>query len=262
MIRFFLLIFGDLFETDDPIFELVSILVELSNNITAFHFDAENIAYLSTLISDFLFTCHSSLPSLKMSIKFHHLTHYPRIIEKFGPLRFFNTMNFESHHSFLKSLMKPSNNWKCPAYTIANKYARFSTLQGSGQEETPRALSLSQIDAEEIYGQFSIESEPGPFFSKVSLGGVLYQIENVIFYKRIGDDDFFLKIRYITLSNGTYIFCGKISKGYHHHDKNIVELEELDFARTLRYPQLSLDKHCYNVYSIDNFDYIALYNRF
>ena len=262
LLRFFALIFGDLFEANCPIFSLILTLIELSCNIAAFHFDDGNIAYLGTLIADFLLACRTHLPSLRLSVKFHYMTHYPRMIKQFGPLRYFNTMNFESHHSFLKSLIKSSNNWKCPAYTISNKYARFSALQGRSQDESNTPLSYNQMQSVEIYSRFSIDSTPGPFFAKISLGGVLYMVENVIFYARIEDIDFFLKISHIIFSNNTYIFCGKIAKGIFQSNKNIIQLEELDVTRMLWYPQMQRDKHCYNVYSCQNFVYIVPFTRF
>ena len=126
LLRFLPLILDGIFQISDPKFQLLLVLIEISSNISAFSFDVNDIAYLGTLISDFLRGCREHMPGLTVTIKFHHLVHYPRMIKLFGPLRFYSTMNFESHHSFLKSLMRSSKNWIYPAHTIAKKYARHA----------------------------------------------------------------------------------------------------------------------------------------
>ena len=87
-------------------------------------FSNETIAMLASIIEAFLSLCSEHNNELKITVKFHHLIHYPSMIAKFGPPKILSTINFESLHSYLKSKIKNSKTWKFACYTIAAKYAQ------------------------------------------------------------------------------------------------------------------------------------------
>ena len=121
--RFFLLFLTGV-PVDDQVFLILNLLIEIILILMSFSFNEQLIAYLHSLIRDFLKLCSLYSESLGITVKFHHLIHYPRLITRFGPPRIFSTINFESLHSILKSKIKNSQNWKTPHLTIAIKYAR------------------------------------------------------------------------------------------------------------------------------------------
>ena len=59
-----------------------------------------------------------------LSIKFHPLLHYPRLVTTYGPPVVFSTINFESLHSHLKSNIKSSKIWRLICHTVVTKYPR------------------------------------------------------------------------------------------------------------------------------------------
>ena len=65
-------------------------------------FSNETIAMLASIIEAFLSLCSEHNNELKITVKFHHLIHYPSMIAKFGPPKILSTINFESLHSYLK----------------------------------------------------------------------------------------------------------------------------------------------------------------
>ena len=82
---------------EDEVLKLISMLIDIINLIMCFEFKSENLNLLACLIRDFLYLCSkfSGENGISMSIKFHHLIHLPRQIQKFGPPRYFSTINFE-----------------------------------------------------------------------------------------------------------------------------------------------------------------------
>ena len=108
LLRFLLLLICDFFDTNANELKILQMLAEISLAISAFSFTDASLAYLTSLIRGFFGLCREVYPELGFTVKLHHLIHYPSMINKFSPLRYLNTKNFDAHHSFLKSLMRTS----------------------------------------------------------------------------------------------------------------------------------------------------------
>ena len=151
----------------------------------SYSFSTELIIVLENLIKDFLNLCSLFNDKLSLSIKFHYLIHYPRMIRLFGPPRSFSTINFESLHSTLKEKIRNSKNWKSVCYTIANKYARSNIFPNEAKIQAfkERAIFKPSHDfINFIEGQkfFLIENlKFGNLHFKINAHFVLFEINYI-----------------------------------------------------------------------------------
>ena len=79
-----------------------------------------DINHLDQLIFQFLTSFQHRFPE-NFGPKFHFLTHYPRVMFCFGPLKRFWSMRFEAYHQRLKNLSRNSRNWINTSLTIAKR---------------------------------------------------------------------------------------------------------------------------------------------
>lgn len=61
-------------------------------------------------------------PNFKIFPKLHQITHYPDIIQQFGPLINFSTLRYERKHRFFKRWAKIMCNHINPSYSLANRH--------------------------------------------------------------------------------------------------------------------------------------------
>ena len=145
--RFFLLFINEI-SIDNPVFKMNEILVEIINILLSDIISEEMLVILDNNVASFLKICSEFDDHFNITVKFHHLIHYSECIRKFGPPKFFRTINFESIHSKLKKLIQNSKNWKAVEYTIATKYSRTDIftedlcLKGTGISEFNFELPL------------------------------------------------------------------------------------------------------------------------
>lgn len=116
--------------------------------------------------------------------KHHYATHYPTLIEKFGPLRYMSSMRYEAKHKFVKSYTKNTISRKNISYSLGRKlqyeFAHF--LKGSVALEDHFESSkakLKTINDEDFFPLMKPSSEldslsEQPLFvcDKVKINGV------------------------------------------------------------------------------------------
>ena len=90
---------------DCKVWELYLLLSKICDIVFALSFSMSWISYLDSLIHDFYFMFISIAPN-KIIPKCHFLLHYPRLMIRFGPLRFLWCMRFEAYHQRIKKLQK------------------------------------------------------------------------------------------------------------------------------------------------------------
>ena len=156
MARFYLHLI-DFLDADDEIFCIVQLLVKIINILMLFDFKLEHLIILENLITSFLSLC-SNQSGINMTVKFHHMIHYSRLIEKFGPPRIYSTINFESMNSIMKQQMANSKNWKNSILKTLNKYARLSLVE-SQSKCTEVGVFISTIFIPSELSEFSGKSK-------------------------------------------------------------------------------------------------------
>ena len=235
---------------DDPVFMLVSVFVEIVNLVMCFEFRLENVHLLSNTIQDFLRLCsqNSGENGIKMTIKFHHLVHLPRLILQFGSPRYFSTLNFEQHNHFLKRLMMSSSNWVNPPETICIKYAQ------------ERCLSLKKVPKEvgknlfpgllpvEVSLQCPTTNEKY-YMMAVTINNIKYvALKSFVFLNRDENDALnFLFIEKIFSVDGEYFFYGNVYEGII-NEFNQVFLHNQHFRSALKYSSIEYNFSSYNLY--------------
>lgn len=81
----------------------------------------DDINLCSTLITEH-HELYMRLFNTNLKPKFHHMIHYPMIINKCGPLSLIWSMRFESKHKQLKDTAKSKTSRKNVCYTLALKH--------------------------------------------------------------------------------------------------------------------------------------------
>lgn len=115
-------IFGDLIEDrEDPHWKMFLLLKRIVEYVCAPRISVGQIAFLKTLIADFISLVKEFLPSCLVP-KLHYLCHYPTLILMFGPLIRLFTLRFESKHVFFKRVIRSCKNYNNLTCTMAKKY--------------------------------------------------------------------------------------------------------------------------------------------
>ena len=73
------------------------------------------------MIEHFLKIYVDEFGSQSLTCKFHYMVHYPSQILKYGPLKKIWNMRFEMKHQYLKGIIKRSQNYINPTYTLSER---------------------------------------------------------------------------------------------------------------------------------------------
>jgi hypothetical protein len=140
------LMIGDLVPQNDCCWDVYLLLRQVLLFSCGICFDSNDLQYMQTLIAEFLeeyvkfFHCC-------LTLKFHNLTHYPRIIATLGPLYHIWVMRCEAKHADAKKVASSSGNFKNICHTIAVRHQmkqaeRLMAQRGIEQAE----LSVKKCD--------------------------------------------------------------------------------------------------------------------
>ena len=93
--RFFLFITKDIIGHSE-IRDIIKDFIEIVNIIECFLIPESILIILEKRIESFLIRCTETFPSMSITVKFHHMVHYPRLIAEFGLLRLCSTINLKA----------------------------------------------------------------------------------------------------------------------------------------------------------------------
>ena len=241
-------------DLDDPVFKIVStlgkiVLILMSNSLSS-----EILTILNSLIELFLKEC-SAFENLKMTIKFHHLTHYISNILKFGPPKTFRTINFESIHSILKKLIKSSQNWKDICYTIAMKYARLKVCD---QEIQIKEIGIVEYTG--ILPDSLVNFEKNSIYSLkcLKIDNQVYTVNLSAIYTLINDAHFFLLIKQILKIDKNYFINGDVYDFYE-SEYNTIVLEPTGSQGLYLIGSADDSDISYDVYDVNSQKFIVPY---
>ncbi|XP_054724735.1 uncharacterized protein LOC129235069 [Uloborus diversus] len=117
---------------EDSVWDLCLQLRSLVEIICAPKIQKGQIAYLQTLIEEYLDLRSSLFPSVALRPKHHYLSHYTTLILQFGPLIRLWTLRFESKHSYFKRCARSCNNFKNICSSLATKHQLLQTYINAG----------------------------------------------------------------------------------------------------------------------------------
>lgn len=107
-----------------------------------------SLSYLSGLISQFLSQFVSVFGSQELTPKHHYLTHYPRLLQMYGPLRGLWCMRYEAKHQYFKSVISSLGNYINVAASMASRHQMRQRYEYSSKDifrEEPYALTSTTV---------------------------------------------------------------------------------------------------------------------
>lgn len=113
---------GDLIPMDDKHWELLLLLLSCMELIFSPSLTVAATLYLSKIIEEHHCLFLELYPHLHLRPKHHFMLHYPRVIQKLGPLRQFWAMRFEARHAFFKQVSHVTCNFRNICKTMAFRH--------------------------------------------------------------------------------------------------------------------------------------------
>ncbi|XP_037558443.1 uncharacterized protein LOC119435796 [Dermacentor silvarum] len=171
-------------DTNDPTWELVVKLMEVTDLIMAPKITAAQVAYLKILTEDYIVSRSILFPSAKLRPKHHYMLHYSELIQEFGPLCHVWTMRFEGKHQYFKQCIRSSRNFKNVTKTLSERHQLYqSFLAARGLFRTsPVFTDMSQdeqtrIQSEVVHCQIR---EHSVLLKKATVDGCMYAVDDYV----------------------------------------------------------------------------------
>ena len=114
MLRLLPLLVGHLIQDkSDDVWQLILLLREIVQLVTAPAISGGQVAYMHICIQEYMYIDSRAnlFPDVSLRPKHHYLLHYPALTLKFGPLVNLWTLRFESKHQFFKRCIRASHNF-------------------------------------------------------------------------------------------------------------------------------------------------------
>lgn len=223
------LLIGDLVPLNHKVWELYLNLREIISIILSPSFNIATTQLLETLISEH-HSLYLELFSEPLKPKHHLLLHYPRIMKRFGPLKYLSCIRYEAKHKQLKDNSKVVTSRKKPAFTFALKHQlsmshRFLIKEGFsnrlcwGPILDEKLSSLPDYDYwKNILPQYIVnECISTPW---VKVNGIAYHINAIIIVDSSNNDLTFGQIKYIVIHesrNISFLYLRLNTCGIHRH---------------------------------------------
>ena len=147
-------------DTDDEVFSMSLLLVDITNRITAAEIREYEVEILEEKIIEFLDKrkdVFESFPDLgTCKPKHHFIVHYPQAIRLFGPPLSYWTARWESKHRVAKNTAESAKNFKNISFTVSvRQQMRMASVYYKGMFETnqftlPEKVSYKQDLLDEI----------------------------------------------------------------------------------------------------------------
>ena len=158
--RTFPLLIGDKIpdedEDEDKHWELFLVLLRICSIAVAPNCSPDVIAYLTTLIEEYLGKFITLYSPVKLIPKQHYMVHYPSQMIKFGPLIHAWTMRQEAKLSFIKRVSR-AGNYKNVSKTVARRHQFWMCYQLLQNQYmlTPQL----EISSKKVYNPLSLEDD-------------------------------------------------------------------------------------------------------
>ena len=256
MFRLLALLVGDVIALDDEFWEMHLLCREICEIILAPVVDPAWLPYLQVLISKH----HKLLASIAPHAfipKIHFITHYPRLMIEFGPLRHFWVMRFEAAHQYLKRIAQRVRNFKNITSTLAKRHqakkcfeqsANILLLSGSVPPVAQKQVSVKQLDADLVH-LLAVQSgfvlgvdEIVSSTKSLSVQGLSVKVGGYMVYDVVDVEEVpvFVHIRHILSVRGEWFVCGILQHPSHFvshlHAWTVVSTEQYVVVRFSEMP--------------------------
>ncbi len=142
LLRLFSFIIGAKIPLNEPAWQVLMTLKDITDLVVAPTHTEETICYLDTLISEHRHRLLEVFPGQKLIPKHHFLEHYSELIRGFGPLVSFWTMRFEAKHNFFKRVVRYTNSFRNVLLSLASKHQMMMAYHSQGNASNLQHVSL------------------------------------------------------------------------------------------------------------------------
>ena len=151
LLRLMPFLIGDIIPYCDPVWTVYIEFLDILEQLCAPSFNRGELVALQTLIDSFFPKYLAVFPDENLKPKSHFLRHYPKMIEKFGPL--IKTLRFEAKNGFLNlSCVSNTKNRKNMCQTIAKRHQMSMYLHYNQtnllEPKLPRGISSQEVPVE------------------------------------------------------------------------------------------------------------------
>lgn len=201
--------------TENEVWQLILQLRQIAELICAPVITVGQIAYLAVLIEEYIEARKMSFPSHPLKPKHHYMSHYPELIERFGPLIRLWTMRFESKHSYFKQCARKLHNFKNLSATLAERHQLLQAYLNSGSifPENVVAEKGTEFHAsdynDDIQGSVAcFHFEPGNTLAsnEVTVKGTLYKKNLHVILQNNDEGIVFGRIQLILVHNNSSVY--------------------------------------------------------
>jgi hypothetical protein len=166
---------------DDSVFEAIMLLRTIVEHVMAPTISVGQVAFMNTLIIDYVERRKILFPNNPLRPKHHYLTHYAFLTMSLGPLVRLWTMRFESKHQYFKRCVRNSRNFINVTGMLANRHQLLQAYLSVGirfQSDcvvSDNAISVDFSSCPEIHKIIHTQESGVQIYSQIKLRGTLYR---------------------------------------------------------------------------------------
>ena len=181
------------------------------------------VVYLDLLISEH----HQLLVELtggEFTPKCHYLSHYPRLLSVYGPLRNLWCMRFEGYHQYLKTVAQQCGNFKNICHTLVDRNQMRKCLEQCGTNclQNDEVVTCLQNGVRIRSLEHSLQTPVMNYFGcslstevisvkSVVLSGVHYTVKDALLFDVLdGDIPVFFVVRHMFSFDGIWGLAGNL----------------------------------------------------
>lgn len=190
--------------------------------------ERDMLPYLSDVIESYLLKFKDTFGAEKLIPKHHFLMHTPSMIRKFGPLRNFWCMPFETKHQYFKKLIKNTKNFINITHTLSQRHQmKLAHALGSHKflhDGTEPVSAVKSIDTKNLPATLieAIQEKVGKTFTtkrvssvkKLRRCGLVYEVNPNLCYVmdcvEVEHVPCFGQVKHIVCVEGQWYLCLKM----------------------------------------------------
>ena len=250
-VRLLPLLVGHLVPEATECWKLLGQMLDMLEIICAHQYRRADLAYMHSLIKDFMENAHILYPSIKTKPKAHYLIHYAKETQLFGPLINCWTMRFEAKHSYFKDVSQRSKNHRNVCKTMAERHQRRQAMLRTQSDFLPEHrlstvqdrechVELLSEEIQVLLMQFTDRSDIISECKSAKVEGKLYAKDLAVIVESLEDDYVFGLIATIFLVQGSPLLCCKLLTNLqfssHHHAYEVEESGSYRILKTMELP--------------------------
>lgn len=277
MFRLLPFLVADLVPVDDEFWRLHTLCRELCEIVLAPVVDPDWLPYLELIISDHHKLLSKIAPE-SFTPKVHFVTHYPRLLAVYGPLRHLWTMRFEAVHQYFKQLARRTRNFLNVTSTLATRYqnnkcyekaSNTFLLSGAIIPAVQKQLQLSQLPTDLaqilIHTACSSPCSIQVVYSVRSLNvnGQRFKVGCYVVHDVLLPEEIpcFACIKYILSVDGRWLICGATADSYRYDSHLHAYAVKSDVSWVVYEPKQSLDCQWLSVYKYKEENFLVLQHK-